>query len=79
MNVLYEAKRAKQAKEIRDREEAYHKELERRRLIRENRAQFNSDIRVEDYKGRLSILDLKKLNSVYKKDYIQFIMKEEAP
>lgn len=41
MNVLYEAKRAKQAKEIRDREEAYHKDLEQRRLIRENREKFN--------------------------------------
>ena len=79
MNILYEAKRAKQAREIREREEAYHKELERRRLIRENREQFNKDIREGDYKGRLSYLSLRELNSVYKKDYIEFIMREEAP
>ena len=45
LNVLYEAKRAKQAKEIREREVAYLTELECRRLIRENRSKFNKNIR----------------------------------
>jgi hypothetical protein len=56
MNVLYDGKRAKQAKEIQELEKAKRAELERRRLIRENRAKFNHDIRKGEYEGRLNLM-----------------------
>ena len=37
--------------------------------------EFNKKIRAGD-DGRLSLLDLKKLNSVYKRDYVKMVMKE---
>lgn len=53
---------------------------EQKRRIAENRDAFNKGIRLLKYgqgdEGRLSLNHLKRLNSVYKKDYTAMIMEE---
>ena len=51
-------------------------EREKKRIIMENRGKFNEDIRREN--GRLTMKELKQLNSVYKRDYIQFTLDEDT-
>ena len=75
MNVVYDQRDAARAARIRQREKELAAERERKRIIEEKRAEFNLGIR-ED-KGKLTLADLKKLNSVYKRDYIKMVVEED--
>ena len=64
------------AKEMQEKEAFMRAEREKKRIIMENRGKFNEDIRREN--GRLTMKELKQLNSVYKRDYIQFTLDEDT-
>ena len=55
------------------REEDHEREGQRLEKLAKERSQFNRDLRKPDGSGRLSMNDLKKLNSVYKRDYIRLV------
>ena len=75
MNVVYDLRDAARAARIRQREKELAEERERRRIIEEKRAEFNLGIR--ENTGKLTLADLKKLNSVYKRDYIKMVVEED--
>ena len=75
MNILYNKKKTHKARFI----EGIHKMI-RDKMI-ENKAtqekinEFNKKIREDD--GKLSLLDLKKLDSVYKREYIKMVVEKD--
>ena len=77
MNTIYDARRAKQAKTFRDKEIERYKLLMQKRFQKVYRDKFNKDIRKDDFVGRLSMGQLQKLNSVWKKDYYKMVLEED--
>ena len=75
MNVIYDQKDATRAARIRQREKEFAEQRERKRQIEEKRAEFNKSIR--EVGGKLTLFDLKRLNSVYKKDYVKMVTEED--
>ena len=74
MNKLYEQQRLNREYNLRkfQRKEAMRKEKKRLQAIK--LAQFNRDIRKED--GKLDLMELNKLNSVYKTNYIKMVVED---
>ena len=74
MNVLYEKQRINRAMSLRklQRQQAIKKEKERLEAIK--LAKFNENIRKDD--GKLDLQQLKKLNSVYKTNYVKMIRED---
>ena len=75
LNVIYDQRDAARAARIRQREKELAEERERKRQIEERRAEFNKSIR--EVGGKLTLFDLKRLNSVYKQDYVKMVTEED--
>ena len=78
MNTIYDAKRARMAKTFREKEIERYKMLMQKNFQKVYRDKFNKDIRKDDFVGRLSMNQLQKLNSVWKKDYYKMVMEEDS-
>ena len=75
MNVIYDRKDAARAARIRKKEQEMAAERERKRQIELNRKDFN--LKIREPGGKLSMGDLKGINSVYKRDYISMVVEED--
>ena len=75
MDVEYDQRRRKLAIKLRMKEHFIEQERIQREIKRKKLAEFNENIRKDD--GKLSFSELKRLNTIYKQNYIQMIAEED--
>ena len=76
MNVIYEKRRHERAVEMKKKEQAIREENIQKREEAKMFEAFKAKVKSDD--SGLSLLDLKKLNSVYKREYMKIIIEDEA-
>ena len=75
MNILYNKKKNFKARFIEKMHKMIRDELIKNKANKERIDEFNKKIRTND--GKLNLFDLKKLNSVYKREYIGMVINDD--